>query len=298
MSLQKFLKKGYNKAKGILGENNDDKRRSIVQFKKDIWQTEEISRAFVKGSDANMVMAADMMDKEVNEFFLSHCSLEDNVLDIGCGHGVVSEFLAEKGIHVTAIDISEKLLNELGNRISGRNLPIEIKQGDAYHIPAADEVFDIVVARMFLPHFPDWHVVLKEMTRVTKKGGKLLVHFSSKENTDLGKRLALNDCVFGTSPNPNDPWTFYAETDAEELGKVSKNTGLEVIARTPVSFFLHNRLLGYQLGTERYNSYMQKVQEFLKDEKVREFAIWFDKEIIANCTPDFSHFSIITFKKL
>jgi len=273
-------------------------KKSIIKFKKEIWQTDEISKAFIKGSDGSKIVGADLMDKEVNEFFLANCSIQNKVLDIGCGHGIVSEFLAENGINVTAIDISEKLLFEFRERIKNRNLLIEIRNGDAYNIPCRNEEFDVVVARMFLPHFPDWPTVLKEITRVTKKGGKLLVHFSSKENADLGKKIKIRDCQFASSPDSTDPWNFYAETDDNELRKVCRKTGLTVINRTPVSFFLHNRILGYQLGQQKYDDYMRKIQEYFKDENVKNFALWFDKEIIAQCHPSLSHFNIITFRKL
>ena len=268
-----------------------------MKFKKEIWQTDELSKAFVRGSDASTIVATDIMNREVNEFFLSRCASHDKVLDIGCGHGIVSEYLAERGIRVAAVDISEKLLDEFRLRIKDKELPIEVVQGDAYNIPYEDGKFDTVVARMFLPHFPDWPVVLKEMARVTRAGGQLLVHFSSRENTELGKKIGLRDCHFSSSPDTKDPWQFYAETDGQELKKIAASVGLEVIERTPVSFFIHNRVIGYQLGTEQYNSYMEKVQQFLQDEKVRDFAIWFDKEIISRCSPAFSHFNIITFKK-
>ena len=291
-----MVNKIYRNLKQALGLV--DHKKETIKFKKEIWQTDAVSSSFIKGTDANVVVAADIMNKEVNEFFLAHCSPDDKVLDIGCGHGVVSEFLAEKGIHVSAVDISDKLLADLNARIAGRNLPIEVKRGDAYNIPYENEHFDVVVARMFLPHFPDWPAVLKEMTRTTKKGGLILVHFSSAENTQLGKSIGFKECSFASSPEVTDPWKYYAETDSNELQNVCAETGLELINRTPVSFFLHNRIIGYQLGTERYNKYMEEVQNFFKHEAVRDFAIWFDKEIIAQCSPALSHFNIITFKKI
>jgi ubiquinone/menaquinone biosynthesis C-methylase UbiE len=294
--MKQFIKKNYRGLKKIL--NAKQQKAELIKFKKEIWQTDEISNSFIKGTDGNEVVAAQVMDKEVNEFFLSHCSKGDKVLDIGCGHGIVSVYLAENGMGVTAIDISEKLLNELKKNIEGKNLSIEIKKGDAYKIDAPANSFDVVVARMFLPHFPDWPKVLKEMTRVTKKNGKLLVHFSSKENTDLGKNIGLKDCRFASSPDVNDPWTFYAEADKEDISRVSKDLNIKLVSRTPVSFFLHNRIIGYQLGTAGYNEYMTEVQNFMKDEKVQEFMIWFDKQIIAKCSPALSHFNILNFKKL
>lgn len=273
------------------------KTNEIRAFKSEIWQTDKISEAFIKGSDSSQVMIADVMDREVNVFFLKHCVVGDKVLDIGCGHGIVSEFIASHGIDVTAIDISDKLLDEFRARVAGRNLPLTILKADAYNIPYPANSFDKVVARMFLPHFRDWPVVLKEMARVTKPGGRLLVHFPSKENTILAEEVGSRDCTFATNPDTTDGWTFYAETDSKELSRVTRSIGLKVTSRTPLSFFVHNRLIGRQIGSEDYRRYQDELSERLKDDKVREFVVWFDNIVTANASPAFSHFAIITFEK-
>jgi ubiquinone/menaquinone biosynthesis C-methylase UbiE len=294
MRPMEIFKRIYRKGKRLF---TNDEKRNVIKFKKEIWQTDEVSKSFVRGSDSAAIAAADIMDREVNEFFLTRCSVDNKVLDIGCGHGIVSEFLAKNGIQVSAVDISEKLLDAFRLRIQDKNLSIEIKQGDAYNIPYENEIFDVVVARMFLPHFPDWPIVLNEMSRVVKKGGEILVHFSSKENTELGKKIGSMECEFASSPDISNPWKFYAEADEPEIKKVAAYAGLEVMERTPVSFFLHNRIIGYQLGTKRYNAYMKEVEKYFSDEKIRDFVIWFDKEILAHSAPALSHFNIITFKK-
>ena len=294
-SIKKALSKYYRPVKNYLQRSKN--KKTIIEFKKDIWQTDEISKAFIKGSDSENVIAAAMMDKEVNEFFLAHCKPADAVLDIGCGHGIVSEYLAQNGIAVTAADISEKLLDEFRTRIEGKNLPVEIVRADAYKQPFADNRFDVVVARMFLPHFPDWPVVLKEMTRVTKPGGRLLVHFCSAENVALGKKIGQHECTFGTTPDTINPWLYYADADDKELKRVAAATGLQMVSRTPISFFLGNRLFGYQLGTEAYNAYTKDLEGFLKDERVKEFVRWFDKNITSQFAPVMTYLNIITFVK-
>ena len=295
MDIKKQIKKTAKALIYKLRGSND--KAKIVKFKKDIWQTEKLSKAFIKGSDAEQTSLAAVMDREVNAFFLGNCLVTDKVLDIGCGHGIVSEYLASNGINTTAIDISEALLDEFKKRIEGKALPINIIRGDAYNIPCDNNVFDIVVARMFLPHFPDWPLVLKEMARVTRLGGKILVHFVSKENSDLAVQIGREECKFESSPVTNNPWEFYAETDSVELRKVSKNLGLKVTKRTPVSFFSSNRAIGRQLGQELYDQYQKELSEKLKDENVMEFIVWFDRLVTYNCEPAFSYFNIITFEK-
>jgi ubiquinone/menaquinone biosynthesis C-methylase UbiE len=293
--MKQSLRRYYGSVKKIIFSSKF--KKELVNYKKSIWQTDEMADAFVRGSDGGSVAIAALMDKEVNEFFLTQCSAGNKVLDIGCGHGIVSVFLAQNGLDVTAIDISDKLLARLKDNIAGQNLRIEVKQGDAYNIPCSDEYFDIVVARMFLPHFPDWPKVLAEMARVTKRGGKLLVHFNSGENTELAKELKRKDCQFSTSGDISNPFAFSAETNDKELQKVAGQIGLTVRERTPVSFFINNRLFGYQLGTDAFNNYQTQLLDHIKDKRVEEFVLWFDREVISKCAPSFSNVNIITFEK-
>jgi 2-polyprenyl-3-methyl-5-hydroxy-6-metoxy-1,4-benzoquinol methylase len=271
--------------------------RAIVEFKSDIWQTREGSDWFIKGSDANEVALADVMNREVNVFFLNQCNQADNVLDIGSGHGIVSEFLARHGINVTAMDTSDRFLEEFRERVAGMDLPLTITHGDAYDIPTADASFDKVVARMFLPHFPNWSLILKELARVTVPGGLIMIHFPSRENGLTGARLGDKDCRFATDPDTEDPWTFYAETDERELLDVSRKLNLRIVSRVPICFFADNRIIGHQIGQEHFDRYQSELAERLKDPAVKDFVVWFDEMFTANAAPALSHFAIVTFEK-
>jgi 2-polyprenyl-3-methyl-5-hydroxy-6-metoxy-1,4-benzoquinol methylase len=73
---------------------------------------------------------------------------KSRVLDIGCGHGQLSMFLADQGHSVVSMDYSQDMLDIL-NRTKGSR-DIEIRQGDAYSIPADNAEFDAITARMFI----------------------------------------------------------------------------------------------------------------------------------------------------
>ena len=119
----------------------EDDTERITAFKTEIWQTESISGSFIQGTNESVRGAAYIMNKQVNDYFLEKCTRGDTVLDIGSGHGVVSEYLAMNGMKVTAVDVSEALLEAFSKRISRKNLAIKIKTGDAYNIPCENEEF-------------------------------------------------------------------------------------------------------------------------------------------------------------
>ena len=92
-------------------------------------------------------------------------------LDIGCGAGAVSFFLASEGFDVHGIDASASAIERCRMRAS--DLPISFKVQDASRLPYEGHAFDLVVDVACLQHLADCDAVraLFEARRVLKKGG-------------------------------------------------------------------------------------------------------------------------------
>ncbi|MEI6486427.1 MAG: methyltransferase domain-containing protein [Sphingomonadales bacterium] len=100
-----------------------------------------------------------------------------DVLDLGCGDGTTALPAAEFGANVTGIDIAENLVAAGNARAAAAGLAnLHFRQGDASHLEGvADESFDLVVSifgAMFAPRPDD---VAKEMVRVTRPGGRIVM---------------------------------------------------------------------------------------------------------------------------
>ncbi len=91
------------------------------------------------------------------------------VLDAGCGEGVLSVMMAQKGAQVTGIDLSEPNIERCRTYAQENNLTINFIQGDLEKLPFADNSFDLVVSSHVLEHLPDFDKGLCELMRVTKK---------------------------------------------------------------------------------------------------------------------------------
>lgn len=100
-----------------------------------------------------------------------------NILDLGCGDGTTAVPAAQLGADVTGIDIAANLV-EAGNRRAAELglTNITFEEGDASHLEqVADKTYDLVVSifgAMFAPK-PDQ--VAKEMVRVTRAGGRIVM---------------------------------------------------------------------------------------------------------------------------
>ncbi len=92
------------------------------------------------------------------------------ILDIGCGAGEAAVYFAKKGADVTAIDISERMLDVAKGLAKRYNVNINTKISSSDHIKFHDEIFDIVYAANLLHHV-DIESSLREISRVLRKGG-------------------------------------------------------------------------------------------------------------------------------
>ncbi len=98
------------------------------------------------------------------------------ILDLGCGGGILSEALAEKGAKVTGIDASEAgiqtatlHLYESGHAIDYRCVTVED------FVKESPEAFDFIVCMEMLEHVPNPESILKSAARILKPGGKLVL---------------------------------------------------------------------------------------------------------------------------
>ncbi len=94
--------------------------------------------------------------------------------DIGAGTGFVSEALVEAGLRVIAVDQSEAMLRQLGERL-GTSGVVVCREGEAEHLPLADGEVDHAFANMYLHHVESPPDAIREMARVIKPGGKLVI---------------------------------------------------------------------------------------------------------------------------
>jgi ubiquinone/menaquinone biosynthesis C-methylase UbiE len=100
-----------------------------------------------------------------------------NVLDLGCGDGTTAIPEARLGANVTGIDIASNLVAAGNKRIQEEGLTnITIREGDATNLEGIkDESFDLVVSIFGAMFAPKPFDVAKEMVRVTRSGGRIVM---------------------------------------------------------------------------------------------------------------------------
>jgi demethylmenaquinone methyltransferase / 2-methoxy-6-polyprenyl-1,4-benzoquinol methylase len=110
-------------------------------------------------------------------------------LDVCCGTGDIAFALAAKGAEVTGLDFSEPMLQIAQSRITHHASRITFLQGDAQSLPFPDNSFDIVTVGYGLRNLTSWREGLREMHRVARPGGRLLILDFGKPDNALWRRL-------------------------------------------------------------------------------------------------------------
>jgi len=106
---------------------------------------------------------------------------EMKILDVGCGTGNFSVKLAEMGCKVVGIDLSEKMLNIARAKIK-EDLDLEFHKMDACKLEFSDEEFDGVISMAAFEFINEPEKAYKEMYRVLKKNGNLLIGTINRES--------------------------------------------------------------------------------------------------------------------
>ena len=108
----------------------------------------------------------------------------DRILDLGCGFGRHAYEAARRGAHVIALDAGEDEVNGVAGtfaamveqgELSPETTKVGVVQGDALHLPFADDTFDRVLCSEVLEHIPNDVGAMTELARVLRPGGTMAI---------------------------------------------------------------------------------------------------------------------------
>lgn len=179
---------------------------------------------------------------------------DSEILDIGCGGGILSELLCQKGGMVTAIDLADGPLNVAKIRQQKSQLPINYRKISTTDLVKEGKQYDVITCLEMLEHVPDPSIVVKECAQLCKSGGHL---FFSTINRNLksfifailGAEYILNILPQGTHEfekliKPSEMKSFIdsADLEFEEVNGMSYLPFLDIVRLTDdpsVNYIIH-----------------------------------------------------------
>lgn len=127
----------------------------------------------------------------------------EKILDVGCGTGILLEELVKFGDLIVGIDFSNRMLEKAKERVED----VFLVAADADSLPFADNTFDAVISLTLLQNMPNPKETVFEMTRVTEKGGRVIV-------TALEKKYSVEEV---------EGWMTLANLKSVKSGKIPES---------------------------------------------------------------------------
>jgi len=169
------------------------------------------------------------------------------VLDVGCGGGILSESMAARGACVTGVDLGEKALKvaqlhqlESGVKVEYRLISVETLAGER------PQSFDVVTCMEMLEHVPDPAAVVAACARLTRPGGH--VFFSTLNRNPKSYLFAVIGAEYVLNLLPRGTHDYEKFIKPSELAFWCRQSGLEVSGITGMSYNLVTKR--YRLGDE------------------------------------------------
>lgn len=154
---------------------------STVDVVRDFWQSHINNEYYTEAERASESYFREITDRRyrahyhLSELFDSITGQDRRLLEIGCGIGVDSIALAQRGFGVTAIDLTPNALAVAREFAAHRGVTIDFRLGNAEQLDLPDQSFDAVYSFGVLHHTPDIERSVAEVHRVLRPGGTAYV---------------------------------------------------------------------------------------------------------------------------
>ena len=114
------------------------------------------------------------IDQQVTRDALANLHFH-SILEIGCGTGKNTGFLAQVGTRVHALDFSEGMIEKAREKVKAENVRFSVADL-TQKWPCEDESYDLVVCNLVLEHIEDLSFIFSEAFRVLEEKGKFLIN--------------------------------------------------------------------------------------------------------------------------
>ncbi|QET00890.1 MULTISPECIES: bifunctional 2-polyprenyl-6-hydroxyphenol methylase/3-demethylubiquinol 3-O-methyltransferase UbiG [Cupriavidus] len=175
------------------------------------------------------------------------------VIDVGCGGGILSESMARTGATVRGIDLSSKALKvadlhslESGVAVTYEEIPVEDL---AARMPAS---VDVVTCMEMLEHVPDPQSIVRACATLVKPGG--LVFFSTINRNLKAYALAILGAEYVLNMLPRGTHDYDKFITPSELARFARNVGLELVEMRGMTYNPLTQV--YALGKDTDVNYM------------------------------------------
>ena len=131
------------------------------------------------------------------------------VLELATGTGLIAKHIVRSADHIEATDASQEMIEQAKQGVKSTKLYFSVQ--DMFHLPYADQSFDVVIVVNALHIVPEPEKALSEIRRVLKPGGTFLI--CNESNGDSDKDEKWTEIIGGMTIYSGDELKTFLEND-------------------------------------------------------------------------------------
>ena len=150
-----------------------------------------------------------------------------NILDIGCGGGLLCEPMARLGANVVGVDAAQRNIPIAVAHAKQSNLTIDYRHGTAEEVLTGDEKFDVILNMEVVEHVADPLSYIKTCEALLKNGGMMLCSTINRNTKSFLMAIIGAEYVMRWLPKGTHEWSKFFKPS--ELGNIIEQAGLEMV---------------------------------------------------------------------
>lgn len=170
------------------------------------------------------------------EFVATRAPLEGkDVLDVGCGGGILSEAMARRSARVLGIDLAQAALEVAELHALDAGVSVEYRLESAEELArGAPASFDIITCMEMLEHVPEPEHVIDALARIVRPGGHVFI--STINRTPKAFMLAIVGAEYVLRMLPRGTHEYQRFIRPSELAEWSRAAGLELVSIASIEY--------------------------------------------------------------
>ncbi len=156
------------------------------------------------------------------------------MLDIGCGGGILAEPLARLGAEMVGADAAEEAVAAAQAHAAAGGLAIDYRATTAEALASSGERFDVVLAMEIVEHVPDFAAFLATCAGLVRPGGLLFVATLNRTLRSFALAIVGAEYVLRWVPRGSHQWSKFVRP--EEIAAAFRAAGLKAAGETGIVY--------------------------------------------------------------
>ncbi len=182
-------------------------------------------------------------DERVIRFVKKNFKVPAVLLDFGCGAGRNAIALAQEGFEIVAMDYTQEAVQAVKRKAESENLKITVIKNEGFDIPVNSESMDGIIAdgSLFYNNKEDNTIILQNLCKALKAGGKIWADWRSERNTLIEKGTRLENGLYKLGEDSSRDGCRYFFCNEQEVRQIYEKAGLRVESLELFEFTENNR---------------------------------------------------------